>query len=183
MKIVSALAKFAAAISLLGLLASCAKDRSVNSAQDIPENSSVVVLQAFEEPPQGLFKNGRLAIYFGRFDPPMPRTGFWANGTTDEYLALAVPPGRYQFSFFQNSRVMYMFEPHNARYEIEIRPNEAVYIGNVVEEVEGTRFRIDIRDTEDAARAFFEKKLPGSPLPFRKRLMQRVMGLNPLLPR
>mgnify|MGYP003658194379 CR=1 FL=1 len=71
MKASSYLAK-AAVLSIAFLVASCGKNYTVNTTKEIPAGKSLVILQAFSDPPMGLFAPGALAVYFNRFDPPSP---------------------------------------------------------------------------------------------------------------
>lgn len=177
----------------LMLLTACARPEITASTQIAP-GRSLVIGSTFEEiflPRGSLFSSEPRTNYynnrvvFRRFDPTEPKWSLSWRGRRNKYTATDALPGKYHFFFFDSGStpVSYVFEPHNQRFELDVQEGEAVYIGDVVVETTGNRFRIDIRDNEAAARAHFDEKFSDSGLKFTKRLMRRVRRLEPVLPK
>ena len=169
-------------LSTLFLVSACGGRPPVLSTKDIPQGHSLVIAAAYEEAIADQ-KLHWLWVEFRKFDPFEPKWLFEWRGKPKEQNAENALPGRYHFYMFGNGSVDYLFEPHNARYEIEVREGEAVYIGDIVELHRGNSFRIAVRDNEKAARQYFEENFADSGLTFRKRLMRRVRRSDPILPR
>ncbi|NKB49702.1 MAG: hypothetical protein GKS02_10135 [Alphaproteobacteria bacterium] len=176
-------------------LSACAV--AANSPEDIKPGEALVIAQYFEreirsegssDNPGPQIKYGGMSAVFARYDPlNWPRTIFSVIGAKNHIFATAVKPGKYRMDGVELLRVktnLYV-DAKNGIPVIDIRPGEAVYIGDVVASrvyVESKPFSfkgrrgygIEFLDNEAAAKTFFDEKFAGSGLKFTKRLMRRV---------
>lgn len=171
------------------LLSGCG-GKTIKSTKDMVPGQSLAISNVYQEthlPANWIFSKPRIRIsnlytFFARFDPIEPKAAFGFTGDGKTFRADDTLPGQYHFRVFDNFNVIYRYDPHNPRYEVKIGKGEAVYIGDVVVKSFGKRFRLEIRNEEEKARAFFEKNFADSGLVFKTRLLRRVY-LNPKLPK
>jgi hypothetical protein len=177
------------------ILSACAIP--ANSPEDIQPDEALVIGQYFEEDfrKRGTWANpepqttyGEVVATFSRYDPlNWPRTIFRALGEKGDFFASAVKPGKYRLDGYKLTRIIsgyYWPDLEKGAPVIDVRPGEAVYIGDAVARREDNddsfrlfsfnEYKLEIRDTEASAKAFFDSKFSGSGLKFIKRLMKRV---------
>ncbi len=148
--------------------------KEITSVAEIRKDASLVIARVYAEHRWNK-RQQSMDASFVRFEPAGPRESFFFRSSAEKISADDALPGQYHFRFFSTIFVDYLFEPHNPRYEVEVRPGEAVYIGDIVNSYDSHgRFRIILRDKTDEARAYFESKFAASGLEFRKRLMRHV---------
>lgn len=122
----------------------------------------------------GTSRTGDLYVYFRRFDPPEPRAGFSWNGEEGEFHAASVPPGRYQLRTWDDGHVIFTYQPYEPRYTVEVQPGEAVYIGDVITETNGSKFRMKFEADIPAAADYYRQNFVDSGLTFTTRKVRRV---------
>lgn len=173
----------AALVLALLLTSACAKREPVVLAtKDIKPGQSIVIAKTVVRV-IGTGAQGAMPADFRRFDPPKPSERMnYASGPRT-FQAHDGPPGRYHFYGFSYPGGYYLYEPHNPRYEFEVKAGEAVYIGDIVQLTRGGRFSMRIENNAGAARAFFEKNFANSGLKFRTRLLRRIRKIEPILPK
>lgn len=180
------------------VLGACATP--IESSKDIKPGESLVIARSYEEvfyhkgtvwdstPRIG---TNTLEVTLEQVDPPKGRIRW--KGNKDRLSVKAAKTSLYQFVDFEVVTVQNVYtgghftpDGETEWFGVEVRPGEAVYIGDIVarrEEREGFSlipqwnpdwsYRIEIRDNEAAAQAFFEEKFGDSGLTFTKRLMKK----------
>lgn len=145
------------------------------SSADIKEGHALVIGRSFDRIVGGSStRSKRLLVVFRRFDPPTPGAAFGWWGEEGQFNADSIPPGRYHFRVWDDGNVIFNYQPFEPRYTVEIRPGEAVYIGDVITESRARRFRMVFEDDQVAAAAYFEKNFADSGLTFTTRKVRRV---------
>ena len=153
------------------------------SSADIKEGHALVFGRSFDRILTGSgVRSKRLLVVFQRFDPPTPgaRFGWW--GEEDQFNAASVPPGRYHFRVWDDSNVIFTYQPFEPRYTVEIRAGEAVYIGDIITESRAGRFRMVFEEDAAAAAAYFDQNFADSGLTLTTRKVRRVRN-EAILPR
>lgn len=151
------------------------------SSSDVKEGHALVFGRSFDRIVGGS-RNRKLFVGFRRFDPPTPGVTFGWWGEEGVFNADSVPPGRYHFAIWDDGNVIFTYQPFEPRYTVEIRAGEAVYIGDVITESRGGRFRMVFEEDPVAAGAFYKKYFGDSGLTPITRKVRRVRN-EAILPR
>lgn len=167
-----------AAASLL-VLAACGHP-TAGSTKDLRDGYALVLGKTYKAR-KTLIAGTSAAVSFRRIEPPEPkRTWFGWKGNIETVSATNALPGRYMLDSFHTTSDDIHFRLGGAYDEVEVRPGEAVYIGDI-RYIGGGHY--ELLDNEDAARAHFDAHFADSGLTFTKRLVRTVRGLDPVLPK
>ena len=189
--IVPALLVFVASV-----IAGCALPPPLKG-EDIKPGESVIIFKAYERRADGDGKDDPnpdiddfwLNVRFERFAPGDVDDQYYDRPERKEFAILWVPPGKYFFEsyipHFANAYPV-RIEQEFGRYEFEVKPDAAVYIGDIVlKSVRAGKFilawydfDIAIEDDVANARALFDYRFARSSLTFVNRPMTLVKAID-----
>ena len=136
-----------------------------------------------------------ITVGFVRYKPSLPKTFVnikteggshtCFNNEIGNVRAFKLLPGKYRYDWAVEDNNIITFDNESQQFVFEVKPGEAVYIGDIVmvKTVDGNRFRMASRKHSEEARKIFEQRFAESGLKFIERLARNASFVVPKLPK
>lgn len=169
-------------VFLLLALAACTNPYAVQTAKDIPPDSSIIISSIYTKwwhhPPiskslgiEGKWTYGTVYRYdLYRVDEQDQAVwpAIFTNMRRGQFAAVKAEPGNYVWNLVEYGGTFMVYPDHctTQRSSVDIGKGEAVYIGNVVVLRDGQRLSFEYENDVAAARKYFEENFGDSGLTF-----------------